>query len=333
MMKPLVALLPDGRRLHLHHGPIDLVAECFGAVAEISASYEQARQRFQTVLEELVAELPLLRTPIDGFHAGTESSSIVRPEPVEGRKTGLRQAQPERRRRTSHKLVEEPQGAIARRMVAVVRKHEGLVTPMAAVAGAVAEEILEAMVAGRSLWRAYVNNGGDIAFMLDAGERFQVGVVNNEALPGLNAQVELRYNHPVRGLATSGWRGRSHSLGIADAVTVLARTAAEADVAATLIANAVNAEHPGIVRQPACALEDDSDLGDRLVTVAVPELPQNVVASALECGVVLAQALLDSGHIEAAYLALQGETRTLSNLQTQQIHDRPDPNPQNHHHA
>jgi len=296
MMKPLVALLPDGRRLHLHHGPIDLVAEGFGAVAEISASYEQARQRFQTVLEELVAELPLLRTPLA-------------------------------------QLVKVPEGTIARRMVAAVRKHEGLVTPMAAVAGAVAEEILEAMVAGRSLWRAYVNNGGDIAFMLDAGERFQVGVVNNEALPGLNAQVELRYNHPVRGLATSGWRGRSHSLGIADAVTVLARTAAEADVAATLIANAVNAEHPGIVRQPACALEDDSDLGDRLVTVAVPELPQNVVASALECGVVLAQALLDSGHIEAAYLALQGETRTLSNLQTQQIHDRPDPNPQNHHHA
>ena len=41
---------------------------------------------------------------------------------------------------------------------------------------------------------------------------------------------------PVRGVATSGWRGRSHSLGIADSVTVLAATAAMADAAATVIA-------------------------------------------------------------------------------------------------
>ena len=34
---------------------------------------------------------------------------------------------------------------------------------------------------------------------------------------------------PHRGVATSGWRGRSHSLGIADSVTVVARNAAAAD--------------------------------------------------------------------------------------------------------
>ena len=50
----------------------------------------------------------------------------------------------------------------------------------------------------------------------------------------------------MRGIATSGWRGRSFSLGIADAVTVLAATAAEADAAATMIANAVDLPgHPG----------------------------------------------------------------------------------------
>ena len=196
-------------------------------------------------------------------------------------------------------------------MVAAVRNHDGFVTPMAAVAGAVAEEILAAMTSGRSLRRAYVNNGGDIAFMLEPGACFQIGVVNNESLPSPNAQAELRHDEPVRGLATSGWRGRSHSFGIADAVTVLARTAAQADVVATLIAGAVNAEDPGIVRKPACELEDDTDLGDRLVTVSVPDLPPEVVAKALDRGVEFARNLFNAGRIEAAYLALQHATRTI----------------------
>ena len=80
------------------------------------------------------------------------------------------------------------------------------------------------------------------------------------------------FDDPVRGIATSGWRGRSFSLGIADAVTVVARTAAMADAAATMVANAVDLAHPGIRRRPACDLHCDSDLGQRLVTVAVPVL-------------------------------------------------------------
>ena len=38
-----------------------------------------------------------------------------------------------------------------------------LITPMAAVAGAVAEAVLAAMTAAAPLTRAYVNDGGDIA--------------------------------------------------------------------------------------------------------------------------------------------------------------------------
>ena len=296
MSEPQGNLLTAGRRLHLHHGPIDLIVESFGVAAEVLVSYQQARERFRTVLAELVCELPLLRTQVT-------------------------------------QLPKAPQGAMAQCMVAAVRNHDGFVTPMAAVAGAVAEEILEALTAGRSLRRAYVNNGGDIAFMLEAGACFQVGVVNNAALPGLNAQVELHHDDPVRGLATSGWRGRSFSCGIADAVTVLARTAAEADVAATLIAGAVNTDHPGIIRKPACELTDDSDLGARLVTVSVPKLPCEAVSAALARGAEYAQQLRESGRIEAAYLALQGATRIFPNPQTQQTHDRPDSDSQNHHHA
>jgi ApbE superfamily uncharacterized protein (UPF0280 family) len=113
---------------------------------------------------------------------------------------------------------------------------------------------------------------------------------------------------PVRGLATSGWRGRSQSLGIADAVTVFAEDAAAADAAATMVANAVNVEHAAISRLPARTLRDDSDLGNLPVTVAVGALPASARAAALASGRARAQELQQQGLIYAAYLAVQGET-------------------------
>jgi ApbE superfamily uncharacterized protein (UPF0280 family) len=114
---------------------------------------------------------------------------------------------------------------------------------------------------------------------------------------------------PVRGIATSGWRGRSFSLGIADSVTVLARDAATADAAATMIANAVDLDHAAIVRRPASSLKDDSDLGDLLVTVDVPALAQPLIDLALARGVEAAQRLRAQGLIEGAALFLQGRAR------------------------
>lgn len=114
----------------------------------------------------------------------------------------------------------------------------------------------------------------------------------------------------VRGLATSGWRGRSWSLGIADAVTVLARTAAEADAAATLIANAVDLPgHPVTVRRAARELQADSNLGDRLVTTAVGRLTSIETARALAAGTDRAEAMLRAGLIAGAALFLCGEVR------------------------
>ena len=144
--------------------------------------------------------------------------------------------------------------SIARRMVAAVAPYceRTFITPMAAVAGAVAEEILDAMTAAARLSRAYVNNGGDIALHLAPGEHFVVGMVERPDRPSLFGTATLDSAQPVRGIATSGWRGRSFSLGIADAVTVLADRAAMADAAATVIANAVDLPgHPSIVRVPA----------------------------------------------------------------------------------
>lgn len=268
-------MLADERRLHLHHGPIDLVIEAFGAEPEVAAAREQAARFFDGVLHRLVDELRLLRTPVS-------------------------------------RIREQPGGPVARRMTAAVRCHGGVfVTPMAAVAGAVADATLAAATEHRVLKRAYVNNGGDVALYLTEGERFTVGLVPDVAAPALGGRAEIPFESPVRGIATSGWRGRSMSLGIADSVTVLAATAADADVAATLIANAVDVDHPAVRRVPAVDLDPDSDLGGRPVTVGVGVLDPASVDRALERGADAARTMRARGRIVAAALTLHGETRTV----------------------
>jgi uncharacterized protein len=55
----------SGGRLHLQHGPIDIIARAWGSEAEINAAYGQASARFVGVLEEIVADLAVLRRPLD----------------------------------------------------------------------------------------------------------------------------------------------------------------------------------------------------------------------------------------------------------------------------
>jgi ApbE superfamily uncharacterized protein (UPF0280 family) len=270
-----IRLLPDGRRLHLHDGPIDLIVEAFGPAPQVNVAYRAACERFVTVLDELCSEIVLLR----------QSCSEESPW---------------------------PKGAVARRMMAAAKPYapEYFLTPMATVAGAVAEEILAAMLSAAELSRAYVNNGGDIALHLSTGEQFVVGMVERPDRPSLMGTTTLHASDPVRGIATSGWRGRSFSLGIADAVTVLADRAAAADAAATIIANAVDLPaHPAIVRVAARELQPDSDLGERLVTQAVGDLDADEVDQALTSGVHTADRLFRIGLIRSAALSLQGETR------------------------
>jgi hypothetical protein len=266
--------LDDGR-LHLDDGPIDLIIEAFGDAGEVELAYAAAWLRFQTILDELCEELPLLRAPAarDGI---------------------------------------APSGVTARRMAAAVAPFSAahFITPMAAVAGAVAEEILAAMIGAARLTRAYVNNGGDIAFHLTDGQGFSIGMIDRPDAPSLVGRAKVAASDPVRGVATSGWRGRSFSLGIADAVTILAGTAALADAAATIVANAVDLPgHPSIGRVAAASRDPQSDLGERLVTVDVGPLTLEEVERALTLGVAKAESLRRAGLIEAAALNLCGETR------------------------
>jgi ApbE superfamily uncharacterized protein (UPF0280 family) len=263
-------LLP-GHRLHLHDGPIDLIIGAWGEPAEIESAHRAAEGRMSGLLDALCQDLPVLR--------GTAIGEAACP-------TG-------------------------RRMQNAVAPYAGEVflTPMATVAGAVAEEVLGAMTQAARLSRAFVNNGGDMALHLAPGERLVLGAVDRPDRPALFGTATISAADPVRGVATSGWRGRSFSLGLADAVTVLAPSAAAADAAATVIANAVDLpNHPGICRVPAHDLDPMSDLGARLVTRDVPKLSVPDIDQALARGVATARRLLARGHIVAAALHMQGTT-------------------------
>ncbi|RWP00132.1 UPF0280 family protein [Mesorhizobium sp.] len=273
MQGPQANWLQDGKRLYLNHGPIDLIVEVFGATDECRQAYEQAIARFQTILMELVEELPELRLP--AFFLAPRTFA----------------------------------GPTARRMeAAVMPLAECFITPMAAVAGSVADEMLAALLAGRKLDRAYVNNGGDCAIHIGRGQSMGLAVAGTGN--GMADRMTIRAEDGVRGVATSGWRGRSFSLGIADAVTVLARTGAEADAAATLIANAVDLPgNPAIKRIPAHELSPDSDLGARLVTHGVGTLALGEVARALDNGLAVAEDFRRRGLIAGSALFLGGEAR------------------------
>jgi ApbE superfamily uncharacterized protein (UPF0280 family) len=201
-------------------------------------------------------------------------------------------------------------------MVEACRTFAGVfVTPMAAVAGAVADELLAHMTAAGELERAFVNDGGDIALLVAPGHALDIGVAgefSRGAVPAINGHVCLDAASGVGGIATSGARGRSFSLGIADSVTILARNAATADVAATLVANAVNIDHPAVRRRPARELDPDSDLRDLPVTVSVGPLAPAEISTALGHGLERALGYRRRGLIVDAALMLQGRTRTLA---------------------
>ena len=302
-------------RWHFAHGPIDIVIGADGDADAVHAAHAAAWQRFQPLLDELVAELPVLRQPImppprpDGPSPRGGTRASERPCALAG----------------SNRL----RGAVARRMWrACVPFASQYITPMAAVAGAVAQELI-ACYRRAGVRRAWVNNGGDIALHLADGEQVRIGLFADlaqldadavlRAAQGhltLDGQLAVHASDRVRGVATSGWRGRSFSLGIADSVTVLARDAAGADAAATMIANAVNVDASGIERVPANALRDDTDLGSIPVTVKVPPLPAAALREALDRGEACARTWQARGHIVGAALVCQRQVRLVEPLAT-----------------
>jgi ApbE superfamily uncharacterized protein (UPF0280 family) len=268
--------LPDGRRLHLQHGPMDVIVEVTGRRDAVADAETAAIARFDRILGELVPQLPSLRSPVGEGH--------------------------------------EPVGTIARRMTDAAMRFSGIfLTPMICVAGSVADELRSLIAEVAGVERAYVNNGGDISLHLTPGASLRVGLVPSLETGRHEATLEVDAGSAIRGLATSGWGGRSFSFGIADAVTVVATTSAVADVAASLVANAVDLPgHPAIERTRADELDPDSDLRDLLVTTAVGRLSDREVDQALDGGVAAAERYLAQvPDLLGAVIVLRGRRRAV----------------------
>jgi uncharacterized protein len=274
--KPSINRLP-GDRLHLRHGPIGIVLKVWAAPDVVRQAQRLVTRHFPKILPEIAEELAELRKPFkDGakFH-----------------------------------------GKVAQRMADAVEPFADVyITPMAAVAGSVAEEVLRIVHAAGPIEKAYINNGGDIAFHLDTGQSLRFGVAGDFSegpTPAINGTLTLAAEMGLGGIATSGAQGRSFSLGIADSVTVLAKTASMADAAATLVANAVNIDSKAIARKPASKLDPDTDLGDLLVTTKVGALTADEISAALDAGAQQADAYLKRGLVAGAVLMLHGQVRTI----------------------
>jgi ApbE superfamily uncharacterized protein (UPF0280 family) len=277
-MKAQSATLPDGR-VHFRHGPIDIILQVDATASILSErAVRIAWQRFQNVLEELCSELPLLRSP--------ETAKWAR-----------------------------LQGPIAKRMTVAVSSLDTFITPMAAVAGAVADELRDLMCKETQICRAIVNNGGDVSLYLAPGQECRIGLVSIPEAGLSGSTLRISADDEIQGVATSGWRGRSHSLGIADAVTVAAADCATADAAATIIANTIDLPgHPSVRRSPASELSPDSDLGELLVTVDVSPLSAADAKMALSRGWSFATELVARGAIHSAAMSLCGESMVADHL-------------------
>ena len=251
----------EDNKLFLRHGPINIVLEAIGIDKDLA--YQNVKGYFETLLEQLVLDMDLLKKEVV-FN-----------------------------RKFNNKISQSMQDATE-------KYSPTFITPMAAVAGSIADNILRVLINDTNLEKAYVNNGGDVSFYLNKNQIMKSSLA---AIPNMIA--EIKYKDKSRGIATSGWRGKSFSRGIADSVTVLADNAAMADAAATMIGNAVDIyNHPKIKKQPANEMYEDSDLKNLLITVEVGLLTKVEIKEALKNGYQTALQYINKDLINTALIQL-----------------------------
>jgi ApbE superfamily uncharacterized protein (UPF0280 family) len=252
-----IAWLPDGKRLHLRQGPIDLILQAFGRPGDIARAYDAAIARTRLLPAELqAAEGPALQriaaalTPI----------------------------------RTVYSL-----------------------PAAAAAAGAVADEVLQAMCEAGRLDRAFVNNRHMVALHLDPGQSFTGARINRPGAAVYDAGWVVQARDTTRGLAASPIAGGAR-LGLAEIVKVVAVSATAAQIAAMMIAAATDLPaHPLLVHVPAGQLEAHTALGDWPVLAQAGAVSAADLADAMAAGEAMVQLLYAAGLISGARLQLPGK--------------------------
>ncbi len=205
-----------------------------------------------------------------------------------------------------------PTTSPARKMLESVRLlGDTSLTPMAAVAGTIADEVADFLFS-RGMTRVIINNGGDIAVRLMAPASVRVGLRENVESPDFIYSVRLTVppekEGAAFGVATSGLGGRSLTRGIASAATVIAGTASLADAAATAVSNAGFVKAPGVVQRPAETIDPQTDIPGMMVTVEAKDLGRKARSQSLSRSLELAEALVEKGIVLGAFVAVDGKS-------------------------
>jgi hypothetical protein len=194
---------------------------------------------------------------------------------------------------------------LLQKAIRICRAVSSELTGTAAVAGLAADAVLnEALRLGAD--RVIVNNGGDIALFTSGGQNIKVGLKTHPD-GQVTHHLEVSSGTRIGGVATSGWTGRSFSIGVADIVTVWAGDCATADAAATWLAARTALFSEKVLKVIARAIDPATDIPHLEVTRAVGFLSTEEQKAALTAGLAEAEKLLDRGIIGGAFLAVQGE--------------------------
>jgi len=185
--------------------------------------------------------------------------------------------------------------------------HDPSFTPLAAVAGAASDMVAD-YVARSSATKIIVNNGGDIAIRLRERETATVGLRLDSAKPTYDYIALIDQDC---GVCTSGVRGRSFTLGVADGVTVMAHQASIADAVATFIGNKTIVDSPQVTRVLAETMYPGTDLMGVGVTHSVGALSQKEINTAMKAGKMQALKMLKKGHIYGAVISVKGHMHAL----------------------
>lgn len=172
-------------------------------------------------------------------------------------------------------------------------------TPTAAIAGAIADVVADAIVeAGAS--KVIVDNGGDIAIRLHEGESVKVGIAPIKYV--CTHIIEVTADSGIGGIATSGLGGVGFTKGIATAATALAKKASIADASSTAVGNATFIRGVRAFRCRAKLLDPDSDISDQEVTLRVGEVSKLSAVRAIENGLKVADKLMKNGILKGAII-------------------------------
>jgi uncharacterized protein len=261
MTRLRVAWLPDGKKLHLHHGQVNLILQAFGRPAEIGRAYDAAIARARALVTELAEDLPLLQA------AGAPRTSV-----------GLR-------------------------AVAACAAVPGALGPVTALSGAVADEVLAAMVRGGAFDRGFVNNLGAVALHLAEGESMTPNAMDWPEFARYETKVAISSATGTRGLAAAGWRFDGFALGWVDRIYTAAPSSAVAEAAMSRIASCM-LPADGAAAVPAGSIAPQSLLDGLDVYVPRQDIGAEEAAAILAPGRAAAAALFAAGVINLALMGV-----------------------------